>query len=180
LKNTKEPLSVEQQEHLLEVAERLGTYFGVDVKKTVLMFIDTGIHISVMAWPEEQKVRFATNSKGKREMRWDRPKKEGADADTRLILSPRISEWAEEFMLGKRPHYPVFYWHMIKELGREADMPEISPLTFRHTFGVNMIRNNISESVVKQILNCSEKTLRRYARYSEPMVDDVLVEKMGW
>ena len=55
-------------------------------------------------------------------------------------------------------------------------MPEISTMTFRHTFGVNMIRNNIPESVVKQILNCSEKTLRRYARYSEHMVDDVLVE----
>jgi len=177
---TKEPLSVEQQERLIEVAENMGTYFGVDVKKTVLMFMDTGIHISVMARPEKHNVRFATNPKGKKEMRWFRPKKKGADADTRVILSPRIADWSEEFMQGKRPTYLEFYWHMIKELGRKADMPEISPMTFRHTFAVNMLQGGAPDSVVKQVLNCSEKTLRRYARYSESMIDSAVEEAMGW
>lgn len=179
-KNTKEPLSDEDQDLILRKAREIGTYFGVDVERTVLMLMETGIHISVLARPEDHRVRFFINNKGHPEMRWYRPKKKGADADTRVILSPRTKEWAEEYMLGKRPRYTEFYWRMLKELGENAGMKDLSQMTFRHTFAVNMLRRGVPESTIKDILNCSEKTLRRYVRYREETIDDVLIEKMGW
>jgi integrase len=178
-KTTKDPLTEAEQERLLAAARKMGDFQGVDVEKTILILLDTGIHISVLADPHGHNIRFNVGSNGRKEMRWFRPKKKGSAADTRIILKERIAPWAEDFINSKRPGYTEFYWHMIKKVGVEAGLPKISPMTFRHTFAVNMVRAGFPATVIKDSLNCSEKVLFRYTKYSEEMRDNEFIER-GW
>lgn len=181
----KEPLSLEEQKILLKDAKDRGFYEGsgwtIDLEQLVLFFIDTGCHTSVLA---EKRCDLRTKTEeGRLYIVWGRPKKKGIEAYTRIRASKRIKKWAEAFIGTQRPSWRRFYNDAVKSLCNEGykglSKKNLCPIALRHTFGVNMLRRGVSESTLKQLMNCSERTLRYYLKFTNKMIDEKL-DEIGW
>lgn len=176
----KEPLSPEEFDRLLSAAMRWGNQ---DAVRCIQVLRYTGMHVSVLCDREKHNLRVVTED-GKMRLRWKRPKKYGKDAETSIQVHQAIRPWAEEFIsdVHERRHRRnnrKYFWGLIRETGMRAGLGDVSPMSLRHTLAVHLLQQGVPESVVKQILNCSEKTLRRYAKYKTRDVDNTL-ESIGW
>lgn len=170
------PLSKEEQTLVLATAKGM-KYKGHDVYADTIFFIDTGIHPCVLAKSGEKKYDLrVTIDDGEKHLYWNRPKKKGTAAFTNLIM-PRRLEPLIDLVLKQRAKYRQFYNSEMKKISRivrkryNRDI-KISPLRLRHTFGVNRLNDGLATTTIQQLMNCSEKTLRFYLKFSKKMLDE--------
>jgi len=189
----KEPLTEAEEGTLLEAARAVGDFqdgaqgVPVNAERTVLLFVDTGIHPSVLAL-ERLRLRVERDETGRPYVVWDRPKKHGRAAYTRVPASKRIAPWVEEFIGLPRPHYRQ-YWNLLLRAVAARIPPEkavgglipsnLCPVALRHTCGVRLLTLTGNSEIVRQVLNCSRETLDYYLRLRGEMVDAAL-DKAGW
>lgn len=164
---TKEPLTPEEEKRVLEACRNSFE------KQTVLVLLDTGIHVSLLP------LLTKDNVKGGR-ITWKRTKKKGADAIVSVPISKRISPFIEKYVQLEKPKDRWFYWDMVKKIGRRAGIDDLSPLSFRHTFGVRMLEMGLKIPEVQRYMGVSTiKTILRYTKYKDVMTEEKL-KKSGW
>tara|TARA_B100001250_G_C19776988_1_gene780028 strand:- start:549 stop:1118 length:570 start_codon:yes stop_codon:yes gene_type:complete len=187
----KEPLTIKEQDTLLEAAKKYGDYQRwegsedkLDTYKAIAFMLDTACHPSVLS-DEKHQLR-TVKEKGKIYIEWNRPKKKGHDAFTRIRASKRLVEWVEEFVALDKPGYRQFYNHMLKAVAETIKKPSrglqkenLSPLAIRHTFAVNMLDRGVDAEAVRQMMNCSRKTLEFYSKYRRDMLESKL-DDIDW
>lgn len=183
----KEPLTDEEQRILIDSARKMGEFRytpgsrPIDAEKTVLFFLHTGAHPSVLA---DAKAGLHVERRGEKAwVVWNRPKKSGHEALTRVPASSKIAPWIDGFVKADRPRFRQLYNALLASLSNEKypglSMKNLSPLALRHTFGVNLIRRGVPDRTVQQLMNCDEKTLRFYAKFREEQIEEQL-EEIGW
>ena len=173
------PLKKTEQEKLLQAAQKVPDYFGINVYETVAFFLDTGIHPSVLANKEAKKLRFVEED-GKKRIEWYRPKKKGMAAYTRLLVSKRIAPFARRFLDQELPNYRQFYNNLLKEVKKKLKVmypkedwvDKVCPLALRHTFAINRLSEGRPVFEVQQLMNCSRKTLEYYGKYRQDMLEE--------
>ena len=187
----KEPLTIEEQDILLTAAEKYGTYQRwegsedkLDTYQAISFMLDTACHPSVLS-NEKHQLR-TVKEKGKIYIEWNRPKKKGHDAFTRIRASKRLIPWVEEFVAQEKPGYRQFYNHMLRAVASSIKKPtrglepmNLSPLAIRHTFAVNMLNKGVDAEAVRQMMNCSRKTLEYYSKYRSDMLESKL-DDIDW
>jgi integrase len=167
MKTLKEPLTKQEEDKLLGAC---GNFFE---KALLLVLLDTGMHVSVIPSLQLENIK-------EDRLQWHRPKKTGEDAVVSVPLSKRLKPIIQEFISQiDRTKDRWDYWKMIKDIAQRADLKNVSPMSCRHTFGVKMC-GLVPGRAVKQLLGVkNERTVDRYTKYKDAMIDDMLKNK-GW
>jgi len=120
------PMSVEVQKHLIDKSEG-------ETKALLELILSTGMHPKVLAEPKRYGLTW--NDKY---VSWRRTKtmKEISLPWSKAMREPGILE-ALFKLKGKTR---VWYWMMIKELGRENGVTTLCPLQLRHNYFINRAR----------------------------------------
>jgi len=172
----KEHLTASQQVKVIEAAEKIGTYEGFDVKKIIVFMIRTGAHPSVLSNKGKSSLKVTEDN----HVQWHRPKKKGGYAITRVKISKDIDPWVRDFVLQEFPSYREWFWGLCKAVGREAGIPELSPMSLRHTFGTNMDDLGFGPADICTMMNASlPVVVKRYCKRQERSIDEKL-DKAGW
>jgi integrase len=171
----KEPLTPKQQEAVIKAAQDLGTFEGFNALHLTLFLLKTGIHPSVLANKQKSSLKTTEDE----HIQWSRPKKSGGYAITRVKISKDLKPWVYDFVLQEFPTYREWYWGFCKKLGKKAGIPELSPMSFRHTFGCNLDELGLAPSEIQALMNCSLPVLMRYTKRQERETDKKL-EDSGW
>lgn len=188
-KTEKEALSSKQ----LSEIERTARTLGGDIYKSFLLFRYTGMHPSVIGTYDyikgdrfnERKLTEGLDDKGRTTIQWYRPKKEGGWAFTSILKHSKIdfnvSQYAKEVnnRSSKYKKSRNWFWQCMRDLGSECGMPDLSPLSFRHTLAVELKRLRVHETDICDILNISKATLRKYGKRVTEERNDVLEEVWG-
>lgn len=174
-------LSLGEQRQLLAAAKTFydspkgaGSQSGLDnerVYQTLYLMIQAGMHRKVIAEPLEQGLEFKGNG-----LSWFRPKKKGLDAYTVFPLPVEARAWAGGYVewLRERKGIP---WTTINRMVRGvADAAglqrrKVSPLTLRHTCGVNLARRGVPITEICTLLNCSVQVATQH--YLKEAIADV-------
>ena len=171
------PISDLELRRVIEIA----TKHSEDARKMVLTLAYTGMHISVLIQPW-RKLREEKHE-GKPYITWYRPKKEGKDARVTCpkhnAINFNVEMFAKEIQKRRRKKSRQYFWNLTSVLGYKCGIPNLSPMTFRHTCAVMMLDMGIPQVQVQDILNCSNKTLRTYLKYSTRRTHE-LFERVGW
>lgn len=173
----KMPLTKDEQNTLLEHAKAVGDFWGVNVHDTVLIYLETGMHTSVLT---EGLKPVIIHDGPKRYIQWNRPKKSGRDALVRLSVPKSIADIVEAYFSKELPRYRQFYNFMFDSIKKHmrdcgvtnTSLLEVSPLALRHTFALNRLNDGMTTHVLKQFMNCSEKTLDFYTKLRGDMLDE--------
>ena len=171
----KEPLTPKQQQAGLEAAQAMETFEGVNAIHLTLFLLKTGAHPSVLANKQKSSLKTTEDD----HIQWSRPKKNGGFAITRVKISKNLKPWIYDFILQEFPTYREWYWGFCKKLGKSAGVSELSPMSFRHTFGSNLDDMGFTPSEIQSLMNCSLPVLMRYTKRQERETDKKLEEK-GW
>lgn len=155
---TKEPLTPEQQEAILKVAEKMGDF----EYRTVLVLLETGMHPCVLANDCEEStpdLRIWGNN-----LQWTRPKN---DFKVSMPIPQRLREWIEEYLASERPQYRQWYNRLLRDIGAKAKVPRLSPLSLRHTFAVNRLNDGYELHDLQHLMGTRDlKSLAHYTVYS--------------
>jgi len=115
---------------------------------------------------------------------WYRPKKKGMEAFTSILKSEKMDFDINEYVTliqkrrkGRRSR--MYIYRLVKKRSLDAGFTDVSPKSYRHTAGVEMLRAGILPSTVAQTLNCSEKTLKAYIKLTPEMRGDEF-KRAGW
>jgi integrase len=171
----KDPLTKKQQEKVIEASKKIGTYDGTNALHLTLFFLKTGAHPWVLANKQKSSIKTTEDD----HLQWHRPKKSGGFAITRVKISKDLKPWINDFILLEFPNYREWYWGFCKKLGKKAKIPELSPMSFRHTFGANLDDMGFTPAEIQSLMNCSLPVLMRYTKRQEREIDKKL-EEMGW
>jgi len=152
---------------------------GMDDKnavKIIKLLRYTGMHPVVI---EKAKHKLREEKvEGKNKLIWDRPKKVGRDARTSIVKHPdidfNVDIWLEAFRSKKRKKSRHYIWSMCQKAGELAGIPDVAPLTFRHSLAVNLLKKGVGRDYVQQILNCSDKTMQTYLKFVDTDKDAIL------
>lgn len=153
-----------------------------NVLKAYLLFRYTGCHVSVIL---KKKYELKEEmQEGFLRVVWNRPKKEGQKAETKIVKHRKIyfnvHDFAKELRNAKRKNNRLYFYRKIQEYSAEAGVSGISPNTFRHTLAVELLDEGWTEQEVAQLLNCSVKTLREWYGKKPQKVLDKKLEDLGW
>jgi integrase len=170
----KEALTPLQQEEVLEIAKKMKKYQGHDPYKIICFFLRTGIHSSVLAFRDKSRIHIEGDY-----IVWYRPKKKGLPARTQIKIHSDMKPWINEFLLSDLPKFREWYWGLCKKVGKKAKIPDLSPMSFRHSLGRNLDEAGCTIFEIAQILNCSLKVAQRYSKRQQIEIDKKL-EKAGW
>lgn len=171
----KEPLTDKQQEVVIKAAKEMGEYEGFNTLHLTLFMLRTGAHPSVLTNKQKSSMKTTEDD----HIQWHRPKKKGGYAITRIKISKDLKPWIDDFILQEFPKYREWVWGFCKALGKKAGIPELSPMTFRHTFGCNLDEMGFTPSEIQSLMNCSLPVLMRYTKRQEREIDRKL-EEMNW
>ncbi len=139
-------------------------------KQTVLILRYTGMHISVLVRANEEFI------KGKY-IQWYRPKTGNL---VRIPIHPKLKKFLKEYLKTNRPSYREYYWHLIKDIGKRSGLPELSPMTFRHTFGVSLLDEQYSMTQVQKMMGVTNLgVITRYTQYSDKQMEEKW-KNTGW
>lgn len=170
----KGPLTDKEFDKILQVATRTSE----ENLKVILLFRYTGMHVSVLAEPKKYNLRI-----DKDEIVWDRPKKKGKVAYTSIPISKHIDfklqEFIDDLKKRKRRGSRQYFYELVKECGEKAGIFNVSPMSLRHTIGVDMLNKGFDKFDVKQTLNCSEKVLQTYLKHSTQTRKEKF-KRLGW
>jgi len=172
---------------------RAASILGEETRRIILILLYTGMHISVLCNPQKVKKEHKrtgspyhdyglkiVKERKKKYFQWKRPKKTGKDAIVKLLVvdeidfSDDLSNFINKLKRRKRKSNRVYYWRLIKKVGKVAGMPKISSMTLRHTFGLILADKGFPESFIIQKMNCSRENLQRYLKYSTKRSDDLM------
>ena len=194
--NTKAPVLREELPRILQAAsevdrewrgERYQTPHGEigEAVATILILRYTGMHVSVLAEPEDHKLRVQDED-DVRCIAWVRTKKDPIEGHVSIPIASEITfdvaAYIEERKKRSRRKYQSsrqYYHALIKRVGRAAGMPDISPMTFRHTMAVDLLEQGAPEILVMQVLNCSKKVLKTYGKYTKRH-KMAFFKRIGW
>jgi integrase len=151
-----------------------------DTLKTYLLLRYIGFHPRVIFpfdYSDEIKIKEYNLHKGlddnKREIFiWDRPKKRGAKAYTTAPRHPSIDFDVEKFIRevrGRKSKYKrstAYGNRLIRELGEDIGIFNLSPLSLRHTLAVELYKGGMPLPVICDTLNMSPTTARTYIRFA--------------
>ena len=140
-------------------------------KQTVMILRYTGMHISVLCRADKSYI------KGKY-LKWYRPK---TGILVRIPIHPGIKPFLNDYLESKeRYHYRQYYNDMIKEIGKKAKIQGLSPMTFRHTFGVSLLDQGYSMPQVQKMMGVTDlNVITRYTQYSDKQMEEKW-KKTGW
>ena len=169
----KDPLTQKQQEKVIEISKKIGNYEGINAYHLTMFFLKTGIHPWVLANKQKSSIKTTEDD----HLQWSRPKKKGGFALTRVKISKDLKPWVYDFILQEFPNYREWYWGFCKKLGKKVGISEMSPMSFRHTFGANLDDMGFTPSEIQSLMNCSLPVLMRYTKRSERETDKKLEEK---
>jgi len=187
---------------VIQSARKVKSKYGNDFCwKTVMMIAYTGMHREVIMLPEEHKVKIKEYHQKRIKVKrgsdlldgvyiqWNRPKKKGRDAFTRVRLKKELIMWAEEYFERPRARYGRYYNQLMERLDKQfkKDFPEIAknidpliPMTFRYTCCYIHAKLGFERGNVKDILNISDKVLdEAYGKLKQRQMDNKYREK-GW
>jgi len=150
--------------------------------KAYLLFRYTGCHVSVIT---DKKYELREEmQEGYLRVIWNRPKKKGDDAYTRIKKHRKIyfnvGEFAKQMQNAKGRNTRLYFYRKIEKYSRDAGVSGVSPNTFRHTLAVELLDEGWSEIEVAQLLNCTVKTLREWYGKKQQKDLDKKLEKLGW
>jgi integrase len=165
----KEPLTENEEEVLIDAAKGFGEF----EHQTILVLLDTGMHVSVLCKP-----KYGLHIEGEH-LVWGRPKKSGKQSMTRIKISKRLKPFIKAYVETPRPGARQYYNEMFHKIGKQCGLYNISPMSCRHTLAVKLLKRGISPTIVKDILNCSLTTLGTYGKFTTRMVDKSL-DGIGW
>ena len=143
-----------------------GYFRGMDPRGYIEFFLLTGAHPSVLADPAKHDLRTEDRPGGRLSVTWLRPKKTGMAARCEMQFGP-TERWMREFVDGVRasPRSDRQIGMLVRAVAASARIEgPVSPRTLRHTCGVLMLRRSRNPSVVKDLLNVSDRTLQHYLR----------------
>lgn len=187
---------------VIQSARKVKSKYGNDFCwKTVMMIAYTGMHREVIMLPEKHKVKIK-EYRGKRikvnrgsdlldgvYVEWNRPKKIGRAAFTRVRLKKEVVMWAEEYFQRPRARYGRYYNQLMERVYRQfkKDFPDIAknidpliPMTFRYTACHLHFLMGFEQGDVKRIMNVSDKVLEEsYSKLKQRQMDNKYREK-GW
>ena len=175
----KEPLKDDKQfDKIIECATRESE----DAKRLILLLRYTGMHISVLCDPKYELKE--EESDGDINIIWKRTKKKNLkEAYTSIPKSKHIDFDINEFVRTtrkrRRKNKRQYFCGLIKRLGERAGVNGASPMTFRHTLGVDMLDQGYPQALVQQTLNCSDKVLKTYLKYTTKRKSSYF-RNMGW
>jgi hypothetical protein len=186
-KNLKLGLDFETQRRLLDAAMHyfdmgkvVGSQSGLDGKRlyqTVYLMMQAGLHRKVIADPNGQQITFVGSG-----LRWFRPKKTGTEALTTFPLPVEARAWAGDYIAWLKAKGGI-QWYTLNRicwiLGERIDMTvKLSPLTLRHTCGVNLVRRGVALTQICTLMNCTMRVAQRYAKESVESIGNQM-EKDG-
>jgi len=152
----KEPLSEEKLQKILSVCTERE-------KHLILFLVNTGMHISVLVDKKKSELRYENGH-----ISWRRPK-------TRKYVRIRAAKVIQPFIdeiLAMPKYSRQYYFNLLKDIGKRAGVPDLSPLTLRHTFGVNMLKKGADIPTLKEIMGVENTTvLMRYLKHTDDMVE---------
>lgn len=181
----KEPLSEADYERVLSSAHNIGG----DCLNTILFLRWTGAHISVLSQPAKHNLRIENHPDGLYIM-WERPKKKGRQAHVdikahkNLIGVYDVGAWIETLKRREQSKNPrkisrQYFYQLVKQAGVSAGKPNLSPMTFRHTFGVWLLNQGAPQEFVRQKLNVSPRVLQTYLKYTRE-TDIPMYKRLGF
>ncbi len=177
-KTEKKPLDKIHLAKIINVAIRKGG----DAKKINLFLRYAGAHPAVLC-ESRYNLREEVNDHNKLEIVWDRPKKEGKVARTSILKSQEIDfdvgDFATELQKRKRKKSRQYIYDVVKQTAEEAGIPNVSPMSYRHSLGVELLKKGVKRDSVQQILNCSDKVLKTYLKFVPKDLNEEL-ENIGW
>lgn len=190
-KTEKKPLSKAHFQDLIQVALN---HKNTDALKVILLMRYTGMHVSVLAEPIKMNLHVEVEPEGNYIV-WERPKKEGKTAYTSIKQSRHINFKVQKFIeeLKKRRHtsdndpnsngkpYKItrtYFYLLVRDVGEKAGLKKISPLTLRHTFGVQTIPLLGSE-MTREKMNCSDGVFKTYSKHDRETEKEVY-ERANW
>ncbi len=139
-------------------------------KQTILILRYTGMHISVLCKLDE------TCIKGKY-IQWYRPK---TGKLVRIPIHPEIQKILKKYVKSDRYSYREYYWKLVKDIGIRSGIPELSPMTFRHTFGVSLLDQGYSMTQVQKMMGVTNLgVITRYTQYSDKQMEEKW-KNTGW
>jgi len=157
---TKEPLTQKQQELLIAQAMQMGDF----EYKTVLILLETGMHISVLS-DKKANLRVWED----KFLQWTRPKN---GEPISMPIPKRLRPWIANYLNSSRPPYRTWYNRLLKELGKRTGIVGLSPLTLRHTFAVNRLNQGYTLGDLQGLMGTrSLRSLAHYTRYSKAYME---------
>lgn len=139
-------------------------------KQTILILRYTGMHISVLCKLDKECI------KGKY-IQWYRPK---TGKLVRIPMHPKIKNIVKKFIESREYNYREYYWALVKNIGKRSGFPELSPMTFRHTFGVSLLDQGYSMTQVQKMMGVTNLgVITRYTQYSDKQMEDIW-KRTGW
>lgn len=181
----KEPISDAEDRRVLSAAMDLGGEY----LKCMLVLRWTGMHVSVLAEPILYDLHIEKED-GSEYIVWRRTKKSGKDAYVSIKAHPQVrghmvvGDWVQELRerRSSRLKHRIsrqYFYGLIKEVGYSAGIPDLSPMSFRHTFGVWLLNQGAPEEFVRQKLNVSHNVMRTYVRYTR-QTEQPMYKRLGW
>ena len=177
----KEPLTKDEQELVLKYAQEFdsknGGWSDVSVYKTILFFLETGIHPESLSKKGNVNI---TKDKSEYKLSWKRTKKKGLDAVTVIHVPSKLESWIKDYLYTSILTDRRYYWEMCKDLRDYINIKmgdnvpitikDLCPMMLRHTFAINRLNDGIDPYEIQQLMNCSMSTLRFYLRRRTSML----------
>lgn len=148
-------VSVEKQEALLDKALET-SQLAHDV---ILILMRTGMHINNL------RNLVGKNVEHGEVLVWDRAKtRERIEITMDKDLQAAVSRFLQ-LPLKQRRRSRQFYYLLVRDVGKEAGLLDISPSTLRHTYIINEMRMGRTPAEMKALMGVSDKVLwRHYAK----------------
>jgi integrase len=147
----------------------------------VILLRYTGMHVSVIC--DSSRNLREENVQGTPVIMWDRPKKKGKAAFTSIKKSKNIgfdiNDFVESFQKRRRKCSRQYIHALVQRIGEDAGLPNISPMTLRHSACIDLLNRGVPEVTVRQIMNVSVKTMEHYAKQTDKGKVSIL-ERVGW
>ena len=173
-KRTKVPLTNEEEARVITAARQLGTKFGVDVYQLIMVFLYTGMHPWVLYNLKDSRLRRIGDN-----LTWTRPKIVKYNNMITVPIHHKLKPWINEFIYTKFLQYRSWTWYIIKQVGLLAGIPDLSPMSLRHTFAAKLDDMGLTPAEIREILGCSERTVLRYTSRPQKQIENKMYAT-GW
>lgn len=147
---------------------------GEEAVKVITILRWTGMHVSILAEPIKYDLRVDKDSEdGLDYIMWDRTKKTGKAAHTEVMLHQDIDfdikAFIKELCERRKARRPrrisrQYFYRLVHDVGVRAEIPDLAPMSFRHTFGVDLANRGADIHFIIETMNCSMKTARTYMK----------------
>jgi len=168
--NTKAALDVEVEQLLLLAAKAKDEYLW----QSIMILLRTGMHISCLLRPSDHNLVVGTGY-----ITWKRAK---TSTQVRLPIHPDIREFVGPFFVWayNNPRSNMWFFRRLKVVATGIGHPEISALTFRHTYCRWCFRQGLDIYLVMRCMGVTSiETLSTYAEAIEKEREERIRKAFG-